>query len=380
MEAVPDKPRTDEETLRLAIARLDAGLAQRFEFRKAPLGPNIPADAGLTLSRIAASTAAAGPNAAVSTQAGSVAQFAVELRRRVDASSLPGLAARAELIRTASSRLAPLVVAPYIPPLMQERLARMAINFADTTGNLLIAQEDPLILLRQTGASTDPWRGPGRPSGNMRGGPAASVARALADFAANELPVTKLVSLACTSTGPTYRVVAYLQAAGALAHEPRGPIRNVDWRQVLEFWARDYSFLHDNDVRRYVAPRGVDGLAAQLAKRADTDYVITGSLAAQQYAPYAPARAGMIYARDPDAIADALGLTEVDSGANVLLATPKYEVVFERAKNVDDAMYAAPSQVFVDLQQAAGRGPAEAQNLMSWMESNPDAWRRSTTD
>lgn len=380
MESALERPQTDAETLRLAIAKIEAVLDGGFAFHRIPLNPWISADAALTLNRVADSVRSTEPIAQEVAKFSPVAEFAVELRRRIDSGAVAGLAEQVKRLQAASRNLAPLVVAPYIPPLMQERLSKLAINFADTTGNLRIQLDDPLIVLRQVGATSDPWRGPGRPPGNMKGRAAASVARALADFEVSGVPVTALASIAHASIGPTYRVLSYLQEAGALARESRGPVRDVNWRQVLELWAKDYSFVRDNDLRRFVAARGIDVIPGRLADRLDTGYAITGSLAAQKYAPYAPARAAMIYADNIDSVAEELGLVEIDTGANVLLATPRFAVVFERTRRIDGAIYAAPSQVVVDLMQAAGRGPAEAENLFSWMELNPDAWRRPATD
>lgn len=38
-------------------------------------------------------------------------------------------------------------------------------------------------------------------------------------------------------------------------------------------------------------------------------------------------------------------------------------------------MYAAPSQVVVDLLTGHGRSHAEGQALLDWMEMNEDTWR-----
>jgi hypothetical protein len=43
---------------------------------------------------------------------------------------------------------------------------------------------------------------------------------------------------------------------------------------------------------------------------------------------------------------------------------------------MDGVMYAAPSQVAVDLLTGPGRSPAEGQALLDWMESNEPAWRK----
>ena len=67
----------------------------------------------------------------------------------------------------------------------------------------------------------------------------------------------------------------------------------------------------------------------------------------------------MIYVDRPEEAAARLDLREVDSGANVLLATGDYDVVFERTQDMDGLRIAAPSQIAVDLLTAPGRGPSE---------------------
>jgi len=84
----------------------------------------------------------------------------------------------------------------------------------------------------------------------------------------------------------------------------------------------------------------------------------------------------MIYVDNPKQFTESAGLRQVDTGANVLLATGKYDVVFDRAKNFHGVMLAAPSQTAVDLLNGPGRSPAEAQALLDWMESNENQWRR----
>lgn len=84
----------------------------------------------------------------------------------------------------------------------------------------------------------------------------------------------------------------------------------------------------------------------------------------------------MIYVDDLDDAAEKIELRAADTGANVLLASSEYEVVFERSTVADGVVYAAPSQTAVDLLTAPGRGPSEAGALLDWMESNEPAWRR----
>jgi len=84
----------------------------------------------------------------------------------------------------------------------------------------------------------------------------------------------------------------------------------------------------------------------------------------------------MVYVADVTAAVDAWDLRPADAGANVLLAEPAYEVVFERSSTtVDGVVVAAPSQVVVDLMTGPGRNPNEAEELLDWMVRNEQSWR-----
>lgn len=279
---------------------------------------------------------------------------------------LPGLPAPAS----------PMVAASYLAAPTRVWLEEQGVSYADATGNLYIMLRRPALFLRDVGADRDPWRGPGRPQGSLVGAPAAHVVRALVDFA---LPVSipELIRRSGASTGATYRVVEFLEREALISRTPRGPITNLDWRRLLVRWSEDYGFLRTNQVRRYLHPRGLDQVLEGLAGAPDdVAYALTGSLAANRWAPYAPPRLAMIYTRAREELAVELGLRAVDAGANVLLATGSYDVVFDRLAVVDGLNYVAPSQAAVDLLTGPGRNPAEAGALLDWMETHEHDWRR----
>jgi len=100
-------------------------------------------------------------------------------------------------------------------------------------------------------------------------------------------------------------------------------------------------------------------------------------LAAAEWAAYAPARLAMLYVTAADDAAGAWGLRPADAGANVTLAEPEFDVVFERSlKSKDGFKIAAPTQVVVDLMTGPGRSPSEAEELLKWMKRNEQSWRR----
>lgn len=307
---------------------------------------------------------------------GSQVQLIVECKRALVTRDLPRVLEQLNAYSAALPTPAlPVVVSRYLPGSVRDWLDGNDVSYVDATGNLRLVSRAPAVYLRDRGADKDPFRRPGRPRGTLRGVPAARVVRALADLEV-PLPVSRLVKESRGSTGATYRVIEFLEEEALLTRGQRGVIEQVRWRELLERWSQDYDFQRDNVIRRYLQPRGLPTLTASLAGSSTLRYAVTGSLAAQRWAPYAPARLAAVYVEDPGVAARVLGLREVDSGANVLLAIPASDVVFDRSSTHEGVIFAAPSQVAVDLLTGPGRNPSEGQELLDWMESNESAWRR----
>lgn len=300
----------------------------------------------------------------------------VEAKRSV---VMRDLAALLEQVRSYIDHLpgpaVPLVAARYLAPSVRARLEERGVSYADATGNLRVALDRPALFLHDAGADHDPWRGPGRPRGTLKGPPAARVVRALVDFAP-PLSVPELIHRSGASTGATYRVVEFLEREALIGRNSRGPIETVHWRRIIERWSEDYGFQRSNAVGAYLHPRGLSTMVGNLAASPELCYAITGSLAAQPFAPYAPPRLAMIYVEDTEQVVERLGLRAVDTGANTLLATGDFSVVFDRPVEVDGLRYVAPSQTAVDLLTGPGRSPAEARALLDWMETHEHDWRR----
>jgi Transcriptional regulator, AbiEi antitoxin, Type IV TA system len=267
-----------------------------------------------------------------------------------------------------------LVAAQYLSATVRQRLAEQGLNYADATGNLYLSLSRPALFLRDAGAVRNPWRGPGRPRDSFRGGIAARVVRALADFTP-PMTVPQLIKRSKVSTGAGYRVVDFLERQALLEHKKHGPITWVDWRPMLQRWAEDYEPSLEQSTLGFLAPRGVETALEGLGGVDEKSYVLTGSFAAGYFEAYAKPRLAWIYATNPERLAGQLGLRSVETGANVLLMQPPDEVVFERGQIRQGLQIAAPSQIAVDLLNGPGRAPAEADALLDWMERNESAWR-----
>jgi hypothetical protein len=84
----------------------------------------------------------------------------------------------------------------------------------------------------------------------------------------------------------------------------------------------------------------------------------------------------MLYANVAADLVGTLGLRTVEGGANVLIAETDYDVVFDLTVETDGLRFVAPSQAVVDLLTAPGRGPAEGQALLDWMDTHEADWQR----
>lgn len=300
----------------------------------------------------------------------------VEAKRLLNTRDVPAVLERLRQLPTIpeGGPVAFVLVARYLAPPTRERIIESGAGYIDVTGNVYLASDRPALLLRDRGADRDPWRGPGRPRGTLKGTAAARVVRALIDFAP-PYSVPELAKRADASAGAAYRVIEFLEERNVVERAERGRITNVRWRAVLERWSSDYGFARSNTIATFLEPRGLGVLRDRLREKPELEYAITGSMAAEAVAPYAPTRLAMIYVRDVGAAENALGLRSTTAGANVALAVGEYDVTFERSRFVDGLRYAALSQVAVDLLSGPGRNPSEAVALLDWMERNESSWR-----
>lgn len=358
------EPRSSSDVMMLASARVAAVLPSGWEVRTSTSvgGAGRRVDALLRLVHDGRVTA----------------EFALEVNRAVtrrDVLAMQSVGGVSEMpdVPAGARRL---VVARYLTSPVQKALRERGTSYADATGNLHLTSTDPLILVSSHGATADPWRGPGRPTTSLKGLPSALLVRALVDYVP-PYTVPRLAELAGASLGATYRLVDYLAEEGILRRAVRGPITEVTWAPLLRQWSEDAGVLNASATWSYLEPRGLPALVEKLRQLPrEARYVLSGSLAAQPYAPYAEPRLAQLYAEDPPSLASALGLRAVDVGANVILASPRSPVVFKGTSDRSGVTIAAPSQAVADLLGGPGRNPAEGEYLLEWMEANTHEWRR----
>lgn len=301
---------------------------------------------------------------------GSATKLAIEPKQRVEPRDAAQLVDRLKSLAPA----VPVVVSPYIGSRTRELLSQAGIGYLDGTGNVSIVVQRPALFIRTSGAERDPAPTPrSLPLRTLRGSRAGRAVRALCDFRP-PYGVRELAARSNASAPTLSRVIDLLEREALLERGARGSVARLDVPGTIRRWVQDYGFARSNRVATYLDPRGLAHLRARLAE-SGLAYAVTGSLAAVSTAKVAPPRLAQVFVADAEAAASALGLSEAEAGANVVLAEPYDAVAFERTTTRGGLVCAAPPQVVADLLTSPGRAPAEAEALIAWMMKNEPRWR-----
>ena len=270
-----------------------------------------------------------------------------------------------------------MVISPFLGPSAKERLTDAGISYADATGNMRFVTTRPAVFIETAGAIRNPWR-ENAPLRSLQGRRSGRVVRAFLDYRP-PFGTRELAALTKNAPASISRVSDLLERDGIIERaSSRGAIISVDWQRLLRRWAVDYDFSTANRMIPCLEPRGLGTLFGKLSD-ADFSYAVTGSFAANRYAPLVEPKLATIYVAGLGDAMNRLGLRQADTGGNVLIGQPFDPVVFERTERDGGITYARVTQVTADLMTGPGRGPAEAEGLIEWMESNEEAWRLPST-
>jgi hypothetical protein len=263
----------------------------------------------------------------------------------------------------------PMVVSRFISPRAQELLQAAGACYADATGNLRVALERPALFIETRGQLSNPWREV-RDLRSLKGRSASRVVRALCDLRP-PFGVRDLAERSVVSAGSTVRALEFLSREALIVRDERQRVIDVDVPGLVSRWAEDFRFGKQNRILRCFEPRRLASVLERLPEL-DGSYAITGSFAASIVAPYTEARLLALYVEDPEAGQEQLGLRAVGNQSNVWLARAPDDLPFERTWLNEGLTYAALSQVACDLIDMPGRSPLEAEELLRFIQANPD--------
>ena len=301
------------------------------------------------------------------------AQIAVEAKTRFE----PREALIAGSIAGSLGGLPLIVVSTFLSEATRERLGELGLNWLDLSGNVRLALPDPALFIQTQGARRRP-NDSRRGARSLKGQSAGRVVKALL-VARPPIGSSDLAAQADVDPGYVSRILDLLVREALVEREPRGPVTEVDRYRLVRRWAEDAPLETRGRTGVYLEPRGISLLIQRLGSAPPTlGYAITGSLAAERWAPVAVTRLAQLYVRStPSDAAQDLGLRSVEAGANVQLIEPRDGSILEAATLADDGLtYVTPLQAAVDLLSSPGRGPAEGEELLNWMLSQgEEVWR-----
>jgi hypothetical protein len=308
---------------------------------------------------------------------GTSAKFVIETKKNMERRNVSQVLSELDFFTRQADTTA-LVISRYLSPSVREALTKGSASYVDATGNIRIQTSNPSVYIADRGLDSDPWRSRlGRKRGTLRGIPASRTVRTLVDFD-RDWSVRELVEESNVSIGATYRVLEYLRDEDLVEKNDSARYRVRAWRAIIEAWSKDYGFQKSNRTMSFIDPRGISNLNKIARSTESFNWAFTGSIAASEWAPYAPARAEFIYVENITVAAEAWALRPAKTGANVILAEPESTIAFKGVVVSAETglRIAAPSQVAVDLLTSPGRNPSEGIELLNWMERNESAWRR----
>jgi DNA-binding HxlR family transcriptional regulator len=281
--------------------------------------------------------------------------------------------------RARSAGLAPLLVVSYAGPGLRRACEAYDVNYLDLTGWVSICSSSPALVLRGTGAARDPRPPRAAVISRLNGQGAGRVVR---DLLAGSQPigVRELATRAKVSPGTVSKVLKTLAVEGVIEREQGGQVRAVAKRALVERWTRDYQFLRTNLTGWYLAPRGLAQLVEQTVA-SGRSATATGSLAlrghiSSERVPVTGLSQLSLYVPDLAEFSGRFGLVTVDRpSANVILAEPYDPSLLTGGRNRTQLPVVDIGQNVADLLTLPGRGPEEADQLMSYLAETDPAWR-----
>ncbi len=303
--------------------------------------------------------------------------LALEAKRSIDPRGVNQLVARGR----PPKGWAPVLASPFVNPSARDLLRKARWGYVDLTGNAFLKIDRPAVYIQTEGAEKSPWPEK-RPVASLKGAVAGRIVRALCG-AKPPIGVRALAAAAEATPGYLSRVLDFLNREALIQQSAtkaskdvprRGTVTEVNWQGLLRRWAQDYSLLGSNRTSSFLAPRGLAAVTEKLPQ-SGLRYALTASFGASKLAPVAPPKLLVCYVDQRENAAKSLDLLPAESGANVVLAEPFDPVVYKGAWEQDGLVFAAKPQIVADLLTSPGRGPEEAEALITWMQENVHVWR-----
>ena len=138
--------------------------------------------------------------------------------------------------------------------------------------------------------------------------------------------------------------------------------------ELLADWAENYLF-RKNAINTFYSMESVaetEQRIADVCPQLGIQYALTSFSGAARLAPNVRYKRSDIYIADRiEAVAEAAGLKQVDTGSNIRLLAPYDEGVFYNASKIHGLRIACPVQVYLDVLAQRGRGEEAAESILN---------------
>ena len=258
----------------------------------------------------------------------------------------------------------PLLVVPYMTDSGREFCAAHGISWLDLSGNANV--RGPELHIHVAG-KPDQLTRRGRPPSVFERR-SSRLTRVLLLSPGRDWSLREAAKASGLNEGHSSRIVARLLNDQFLVRGEGRRFRVRDPQLLLAAWREAADFSSHRVLKGHVAARSGDDLLRLMARRfpaARMDYATTGLAAAWAYDHFAMFRLATFYVREwpgPDEL-EALGFHEEAQGANLWLALPNDDGVFEGVREVDGIRCVHPVQVFVDLKDQPERAAEASEHL-----------------
>lgn len=282
----------------------------------------------------------------------------------VKASPTPALLPQWEALRRTAKRAElPLLVVPYMTTSGRRFCQLHAIDWVDLCGNASIRA--PGLHVRIEGRP-DRYPRRGRPPSVFERR-SSRLARVLLQQPGREWSVRECARASGLNEGHVSRIVARLVEGQLLRREGRR-LTVTSAEMLLDAWREDADFFKHRILRGHVPARSGEELLALVSRRLSESHVghaATGLGAAWHYDHFAMFRLATFYLRawPTTAQLEALHFREEPQGANLWLALPTDDGVFEGSRDLEGIPCVHPVQVYVDLKDQPERAPEAAAHL-----------------
>jgi len=275
--------------------------------------------------------------------------------------------ARQSGLEDSGLRLIPMLVSPYLSPESRSICIDHDVAYLDLVGNARLAFDDVYI----DRAVADRPKAESRALRSIFAPKAAAILRVLLRDPAKAWRVADLAETANASLGHVSNVRKALLAREWVENRKDGIIL-AQPGALLRNWREEYRKPAGRLIPGYTLFHGVQ-LSQQLSGRLNAKphlprAILSSHSAAQWFAPFGRGGTDSFYADEPGArmLQEALELTHVERGTNVIVSIPRDESLFDDAAQPAPGVYcASPIITYLDLWLGNDRDRETAEHLAS---------------